>query len=70
VDKLERMERRYRAAEQLVAGAKPGLEMIQALAALEDLRDGELRRDLAGAVRSGHTDMEWRMRQFLRQLGG
>jgi hypothetical protein len=49
VDKLERMERRYRAAEQIAAGASPGLAKIEALAGLEELRDrmlSELRDDL------------------------
>lgn len=72
-DKLELMQRRYRAAEQLAAGAKPGLATIEALAALEDLRFkvlNELRADLPGVVRAGDKDLEWRMRQFLRQLEG
>ena len=67
------MERRYRAAEQLTAGAKPGLAMIEALAGLEELRDrllGELRDDIRGAERAGDDKLQWRIQQFLRQLGG
>lgn len=47
--------------------------MIEALASLEELRDRllrELQDDMRGAERAGDDILQWRIRQFLRQLGG